>query len=168
MDKEKIILLIVGAIIGFVVSLAKDWLMEGKKQKEKEKQFKREKLEEISHLLFKRYKYLSDIYSGAAIDIASGDTSDIVLNKMADNVEKHNIDNRLEILINLYFEELRDTWNKWQNIQEKFGMKFLTESIMNNEKIEYAEKLNIYFGKLLEIKNELDSKIKSLADSYGF
>jgi len=47
MDKEKIILLIVGAIIGFVVSLAKDWLMEGKKQKEKYKQFKREKLEEL-------------------------------------------------------------------------------------------------------------------------
>ena len=37
MDFKKLIYLGVGAIIGFFLSLAKDWLMEGKKDSVKEK-----------------------------------------------------------------------------------------------------------------------------------
>jgi len=47
MDFEKLIYLISGAIIGFALSLAKDWLMESKKQKEKKIELKRERLEEL-------------------------------------------------------------------------------------------------------------------------
>jgi hypothetical protein len=53
MTIDSIGMLILGAIIGFLVSIAKDWLMENRKDKEKKKQFKREKLEEIFVLLDK-------------------------------------------------------------------------------------------------------------------
>jgi len=56
LDLEKLIYLIVGAIIGFALSLAKDWFMESKKQKEKEKLATRQRLEELFILLNKYNK----------------------------------------------------------------------------------------------------------------
>lgn len=53
MTLDSIVTLIIGAIIGFLVSVAKDLIIENKKKNEKKKQFKREKLEEIFVLLDK-------------------------------------------------------------------------------------------------------------------
>ena len=53
MTTESIIMLVIGATIGFIASIAKDWLVEYRKDKAKKKQFKREKLEEIFILLYK-------------------------------------------------------------------------------------------------------------------
>lgn len=53
MTIESIITLVIGATIGFIASIAKDWLVETRKDKAKKKQFKHEKLEEIFVLLYK-------------------------------------------------------------------------------------------------------------------
>lgn len=91
MDKNKIILLVIGAIIGFVVSLAKDWVMEGKKQKERSKQSKREKLEEIFILVSKLHKdYFKPI-------------------GFMDNIEAE----RLSMLIRFDFPSLENQHNKF-------------------------------------------------------
>lgn len=53
MTLENIGMLVVGAIIGFLASIIKDWIMENRKDEEKKKQFQREKLEEMFILLDK-------------------------------------------------------------------------------------------------------------------
>jgi len=57
-----ILSLVVGGSIGFLASIAKDWLLENKKQKLKKQEFQREKLEEI-YLLFEKWStYFSTVY----------------------------------------------------------------------------------------------------------
>ncbi len=53
MNLENIFILVVGAVIGFLTSVAKDLIIANKKDKEKKKQFKREKLEELFVILDK-------------------------------------------------------------------------------------------------------------------
>lgn len=53
MTLDSIVTLVIGAIIGFLVSVAKDLIIENKKKNEKKKQFKREKLEELFVILDK-------------------------------------------------------------------------------------------------------------------
>ena len=48
---EKYLLLILGAIIGFIASIAKDYFVEKTKKKYKDIDFKREKLEELFILI---------------------------------------------------------------------------------------------------------------------
>jgi len=48
---EKYLLLILGAIIGFIASIAKDYFVEKTKKKFKENELKREKAEELYLLL---------------------------------------------------------------------------------------------------------------------
>ena len=51
MDTEKILLLILGAIVGFFASIAKDYFSEKTKRKYKEIEIRREKAEELYLLL---------------------------------------------------------------------------------------------------------------------
>jgi hypothetical protein len=52
---EKYLLLILGAIIGFIASIAKDYFVEKTKKKYKDIDFKREKLEELFILVSRTY-----------------------------------------------------------------------------------------------------------------
>lgn len=52
---EKYLLLILGAIIGFIASIAKDYFVEKTKKKYKDIDFKREKLEELFILISRTY-----------------------------------------------------------------------------------------------------------------
>ncbi|MCG3708044.1 hypothetical protein [Aliarcobacter butzleri] len=52
---EKYLLLILGAVIGFIASIAKDYFVEKTKKKYKDIDFKREKLEELFILISRTY-----------------------------------------------------------------------------------------------------------------
>ena len=163
MDFEKLIYVIVGAIIGFFLSLAKDWLMESKKQKERQQIIKQEKLEECHMLFFKYTKYITDIYTKSIINFSQGDLNYEVLEKMANDMRSHNIDNRLDMIINLYLKELLSTWNEYKIIEKEYDMIPLFNLIKNDEKIKYAEQLNLYFGELNKTNKKFYSEIHSLS-----
>ena len=55
MEIEKLVLLLVGGVIGFIASIAKDYFVEKKKKKYKDIDFKREKLEDLFILISRTY-----------------------------------------------------------------------------------------------------------------
>lgn len=55
MEIEKLVLLLVGGLIGFIASIAKDYLVEKTKKKYKDIDFKREKLEELFILVSRNF-----------------------------------------------------------------------------------------------------------------
>jgi hypothetical protein len=55
MEIEKLVLLLVGGVIGFIASIAKDYFVEKTKKKYKDIDFKREKLEELFILISRTY-----------------------------------------------------------------------------------------------------------------
>jgi len=133
MDKEKIILLIVGAVIGFVVSLAKDWLMEGKKQKEKEKQFKREKLEEIFILLNKERKIIGDNLSSRLIYPYE--------KAMLGHISSSDISAQLSMLVRFYFENLESKYQDYIKISIS-----LESKIMNQDEVVELNDMETYMN----------------------
>jgi hypothetical protein len=97
MDFEKLIYVVVGAIIGFTLSLAKDWLMESKKQKEKEKQFKREKLERAFMIL---EDFNNKVTSIEPISLREGEYNS----------------NELNMIIRFYFDDIYKEYSTYLNI----------------------------------------------------
>lgn len=55
MEIEKLVLLLVGGLIGFIASILKDYFVEKTKKKYKDIDFKREKLEELYILIHKTF-----------------------------------------------------------------------------------------------------------------
>ena len=55
MEIEKLVLLLVGGVIGFIASIAKDYFVEKTKKKYKDIDFKREKLEDLFILISRTY-----------------------------------------------------------------------------------------------------------------
>jgi len=162
MDKEKIILLIVGAIIGFFVSLAKDWLMESKKQKEKYKQFKREKLEELYMLLNEEDKLMTDLTIGMATRYKSKITKHEALITMSEFNKKmdKNIIKRIDMLINLYLKELIAIRKNMNRIRFETGALAISGDSKNNNEVQ--KKLIEYNLQWNKEKEKLDSRIHSL------
>ena len=135
MDSEKLIYVVVGAIIGFALSLAKDWLMESKKQKEKEKQFKREKLERAFMIL---EDFNNKVISTDAISLREGEYNS----------------NELNMIIRFYFNNIYKEYSNYLNV----AIQCLTN--IKEAKLEENE-LENYFHKYREIVNLLVLEKKS-------
>ena len=104
MDFEKLIYVVVGAIIGFTLSLAKDWLMESKKQKEKEKQFKREKLEKAFILL---NDYNNKVTSPELKPLSDGEYNPA----------------ELSMIIHFYFRNIKEPFGEYVKNSSEFSLK---------------------------------------------
>ena len=91
--------LIVGAIIGFVISILKDFLNNYMKQKNAQQELKRIKLEEAFEVLVKTMENLKSLENKSIeIDL-----------------------NRLRMLIEFYFSELSKEFNKYHNVYIHVG-----------------------------------------------
>jgi hypothetical protein len=62
MEMEKLVLLLVGGVIGFIASIAKDYFVEKTKKKIKENELKRNKLEELYMEVVKWFSFSSLSY----------------------------------------------------------------------------------------------------------
>ena len=156
MDKEKIILLIVGAIIGFLVSLAKDWLIESKKQKEKEKQFKREKLEELFILLKDEYHDVVKSHGDVVNDMhLSKSTKEIHENYLSGKSDQK----RIDMIISLHLKELENYREKMIKIKHNFGNIFISISDSNRQEIKDVLLTNLknWNSAYDNIKNQISS-----------
>jgi len=164
MDFEKLIYLGVGAIIGFLLSLAKDWLLEGKKQKEKDKQFEREKLEELYELLLEENSYVSEVLGIIALMYDKNCTKNSILDRMNVIGEKKNIlntTNRINILINLYLTKFTSTRKEMYDIRFNIGM------IVQQTGKKDSDVLQKKCYENLEKWNEIEEKIQSEIKVYS-
>lgn len=95
--------LLSGAFIGFLVSIVKDYISENRKIKVKDKEFKRNKIEETFILLEKTY----------------GNTF-----HSQDNIYSLEFDiNKLRMLIEFYFPNLSDDYRRFYNVYYSFVLK---------------------------------------------
>jgi len=120
MDFEKLIYVVVGAIIGFTLSLIKDLLMESKKQEEKNNQLKRKRLEEL-HILVSHWSNIIFTHSTNLVAVMQGK---LMYNEHLDLITEYKSDGdfqRLEMILSIYASELSDTYNKVLDIRTKLN-----------------------------------------------
>lgn len=131
---EKYLLLILGAIIGFIASIAKDYIIESKKEKEKRKNFKREKLEEIFILV-------SDFYSNCLKPLES----------------KKNIEaTKIGMIIRFYFKDLL---GGYQLFLEKSKVIIEKTTIPNSENLTQEELIE-HNKEYIKFLNEIEKESK--------
>ena len=134
-DLEKLIYLVVGAIIGFALSLAKDFLMESKKQKEKEKQFKREKLEKAYMLL---NDYQNKVTSLELIPLSDGEYNSA----------------ELSMIIHFYFKNMKKPFGEYVKNSSEFSLK-----LKNNHDTEGIEDIFKEYGDIVKLLIEESKKL---------
>jgi len=103
--------ILVGGAVGFLVSVGKDWLLEDKKQKEKNKQLKRERLEEL-HILISHW---SNNLLGNGLNLLAVMQEKLDYNQYLDLIIEKEVNydfQRIEMILNIYASELDETHNK--------------------------------------------------------
>ena len=127
MDIEKIVLVILGAIVGFIVSIMKDFLLENKKKKLKQEEIRRDKLEELyiivgnwsTALLGNSLTFLAVLNARIEYPKYSELTANMTTSKYDFN--------RLEMILNIYainlkplYKEVLEARSKINTIQGKY------------------------------------------------
>ena len=129
MDSEKIILLVVGAIIGFIASIIKDILLENKKKKIKDKELRRDRLEE----LFKLFAELSE---------------DILMSSTEFTKKHESI--RIAILIRFYFPEFEPECEKILTYYVEINKLKSEKKEFIDAHTKYSESLKILYNLIVE------------------
>ncbi len=124
-----------GGVIGLVVALAKDWFLENKKQKEKEKQFKREKLEKAFMIL---NDYQNKITSLELVGLSDG---------KYDSLE-------LTMIIKFYFPNLEIFFGEYVVMTTEFSLKLKLD-----RETEGIEKIYKKYGEMCKLLVEESKKI---------
>ena len=116
-----ILSLVVGGSIGFLASIAKDWLLENKKQRLKKQEFQRDKLEEI-YLLFEKW---STCFSTVYLDYLRCYRDRIPYDQVLENQLKESKlllpgeAQKLQMLINIHFPNLTNEYFIVDNARSK-------------------------------------------------
>ena len=128
MDSEKIILLVLGAIIGFIASIIKDILLENKKKKIKDKELTRDRLEEL-------FKLLAELNEDILMPIES--------------TKKHDT-SRIAILIRFYFPQLHSEYKKFLTYYIEITKLKLEKKEFSDAHTKYSESLKILYNLIVE------------------
>ncbi len=131
---EKIMLVIIGGIIGFFASIAKDYLIENKKEKDKIKSLKREKLEETFILV-------SDFYSNSLKSLESKENTESA---------------KIGMIIRFYFKDLLDGY---QLFLEKSKVIIEKTTIPNSESLTQEELIE-HNKEYIKFLNEIEKESK--------
>lgn len=133
---EKIMLVIIGGIIGFFASIAKDYLIENKKEKDKIKSLKREKLEETFILV-------SDFYSNSLKSLESKENTESA---------------KIGMIIRFYFKDLLDGY---QLFLEKSKVIIEKTTIPNSESLTQEELIE-HNKEYIKFLNEIEKESKKI------
>ena len=112
---EKYLLLILGAIIGFIASMAKDYFVEKTKKKYKDIDFKREKLEELYILIHKIF-----LESIKPIELRN-----IITNN--DDCIKSSL------ITKFYFPSINNAIDKYSDISIEINKKFFDKKALSSD-----------------------------------
>ena len=103
MEIEKLVLLLVGGVIGFIASIAKDYFVEKTKKKIKENELKRNKLEELYMEVFKWFSFSSLRYVNFIYKIDNS--------SLSEGKKKFDYDLiKIEMIISIYSETLTEDY----------------------------------------------------------
>lgn len=105
MEIEKLVLLLVGGIIGFIASIAKDYFVEKTKRKYKEIELKREKAEELYILLEKWANSFFNRSSYLTLVMKKNISYNEYLDYIVENPSKVDFI-RIEMLLKIYFKNM--------------------------------------------------------------
>ncbi|MBY0540783.1 MAG: hypothetical protein K2P52_05140 [Campylobacterales bacterium] len=127
-------LVIIGGIIGFFASIAKDYLIESKKEKDKIKSLKREKLEETFILV-------SDFYSNSLKSLESKENTESA---------------KIGMIIRFYFKDLLEGY---QLFLEKSKVIIVKTTIPNSENLTQEELIE-HNKEYIKFLNEIEKESK--------
>ncbi|MDD2640731.1 MAG: hypothetical protein PHS65_07035 [Arcobacteraceae bacterium] len=131
---ESFISLVAGGIIGFLASIAKEYVIENKKEKIRIKNFKREKLEEIFILI-------GDVYSNCLKPLE----------------KKTNINGQqIGVIIRFYFNSLL---KDYQTFLKKSMIVMEKTTIPNSERLS-QEELQEFYKEYMNILNKIENESK--------
>ena len=134
---EKYLLLILGAIIGFIASIAKDYFVEKTKKKFKDIDFKREKLEELFILA-------SRIFNESIKPIA-----------LRNNIEDKDAGAKAGLISRFYFPSIHKNYQEYLNVYIIINQKMMND--YNSVSIDELSNFTKEYQKFLNIL-ELESK----------
>lgn len=160
MDTEKILLLILGAIVGFFASIAKDYFSEKTKRKYKEIEIRREKAEELYLLLESWSNAFFSRNSMLILVMKNEITYNDYLDNFIEEGKKRNVNyKRIDMLINLYFKSLLPHY------LEILKQRDIIADIESIHKKEY-KKGNINGQKFIKLFNDETIKLHNLIDDF--
>jgi hypothetical protein len=111
---------IIGIIVGFGLSVLKDFISEKTKKNFKENELKREKAEEL-YILLEKYK---DSFFIKCNDLSTVLKKDLIYNEYLDKTIKVSSENynfsRMEMLLKIYFKELYPKYKLVKKQKEEF------------------------------------------------
>jgi hypothetical protein len=168
MDIEKIVLLLFGGVIGFFVSIAKDYFIEKTKRKHKEIELKRGKAEELYILLekwsnkfFSNSNHLELVMKGS---ITYNEYLDYIIED-SDSTEYL----RIEMLIKIYFKDLFHLYEKVLKQRENINnVQYLYKEeykVGNLEGSKYIDPLMVETLKINKYIDELKNQIALFVNS---
>ena len=134
---EKYLLLILGAIIGFIASIAKDYFVKKTKKKYKDIDFKREKLEELFILA-------SRIFNESIKPIA-----------LRNNIEDKDAGAKAGLISRFYFPSIHKNYQEYLNVYIIINQKMMND--YNSVSIDELSNFTKEYQKFLNIL-ELESK----------
>jgi hypothetical protein len=164
---EKIMLVIIGGIIGFFASIAKDYLIESKKEKDKLKNIKREKLEEAYIQFSKWFSDFSINNLGIIVVMQNVLEYDEYTKKRKEYSENLVIDfTKLEMIINIYGDNLLTDFSLIMTKRDeisKIKFIYMDSKKMNEKDLDNYEKKNLEINSLgNSFKEKIAENIKKI------
>ena len=164
---EKIMLVIIGGIIGFFASIAKDYLIESKKEKDKLKNIKREKLEEAYIEFSKWFSDFSIDNLGIIVVMQNVLEYDEYTKKKKEYSENLIIDfTKLEMIINIYGDNLLTDFSLIMTKRDeisKIKFTYMDSKKMNEKDLDNYEKKNLEINSLgNSFKEKIAENIKKI------
>uniref|UniRef100_UPI0040476CAB hypothetical protein n=1 Tax=Aliarcobacter sp. TaxID=2321116 RepID=UPI0040476CAB len=167
MEIEKLVLLLVGGVIGFVASISKDFFLEKTKENSKLKNIKREKLEEAYIQFSKWFSDFSIDNLGIIIVMQNVLEYDEYTKKRKEFSENFIIDfTKLEMIINIYGDNLLTDFSLIMTKRDeisKIKFSYMDSKKMNEKDLDNYEKKNLEINSLgNSFKEKIAENIKKI------
>jgi len=156
---EKEILSMIGIIIGFGLSVLKDFITEKTKKKYKENELRRNKLEELYIEVDKWFNYSS---LNQANFILSLSTDKNYLD-LSEERKKFNYDLiKIEMIISVYIEKLKDEYNEIITKKTELSKLEMKELNKEDKKEKYIDLNNNFCNLMQNMKKKIADEVKSV------
>ena len=118
MEIEKLVLLLVGGLIGFIASILKDYFVEKTKKKYKDIDFKKEKLEELYILIHKTF-----LESIKPIELRN-------------NITNNDDCIKSSLITKFYFPSINKAIDEYSDIYIEINQKFFDNKALSSDEME--------------------------------
>jgi len=166
MDLLPVFVSLGSAAFGYFVKAFVDSKMEDKKQKEKEKQFKREKLENLYILLDEFTEYTVEFYSSLFVHLYANENID-EFKKRFEKINMQYLGNyrKIKVIFALYFyNDLKNEYKTMEHIQNNLSghLSKYIEKILDADKDDLSQKIKQDISEWTTFMDEFENKLPNL------